>query len=248
MNRPHKKTAVVTGASRGIGAAVATLLAEDGCHVVVNYLGSERQAVALCDSLARRGLSCAPFKADVSVRKEAAALIDFALSTFKGADILVNNAGIAQQKLFTDITPAEWEGMFAVHVNAAFHCCQAALPYMLGRKSGCIVNIASIWGMTGASCEVHYSAAKAALIGFSKALAKELGPSGIRVNCVAPGAVDTDMNRGLSGEALQMLCDETPLGRLGTPLEIAQCVRFLCSDHGAFLTGQVISPNGGLVV
>lgn len=248
MSIPHKKTAIVTGASRGIGAAAAELLAESGCGVVVNYLHSERRAHELCGMLTRRGLSCAPFRADVSVRDEAFALAAFALDEFGGADILVNNAGTAQQKLFTDITPDEWDGMFAVSAGAAFHCTQAVLPYMLHRKSGCIVNVSSIWGITGASCEVHYSAAKAALIGMTKALAKELGPSGIRVNCVAPGAADTDMNSGLSGGDIRLLCEDIPLGRLGTAREIAQCIRFLCSDGAAYVTGQVLSPNGGIVI
>lgn len=248
MDALRKKTAIVTGASRGIGAAAAELLAESGCSVVANYLHSERRAYELCDALTRRGFSCAPFRADVSVRDEAFALAAFALDRFGGADILVNNAGIAQQKLFTDITPAEWERMFAVSVGAAFHCTQAVLPYMLRQKSGCIVNVSSIWGITGASCEVHYSAAKAALIGMTKALAKELGPSGIRVNCVAPGAADTDMNSGLSAGDIELLREEIPLGRLGSAREIAQCIRFLCFEEAAYVTGQVISPNGGMVV
>lgn len=248
MGRNNKKTAVITGGSRGIGAATAILLAEKGCNVVVNYVHSKEKAYSLCDSLAKRGLSCAPFMADVSVRANAIDLIDFALNTFGGADILINNAGIARQKLFTDITPGEWDEMFAVHVDGAFHCCQAALSYMIKEKSGSIVNVASIWGITGASCEVHYSAAKAALIGFTKALAKELGPSGIRVNCVAPGVVDTDMNCGIPADSLQEIYQSTPLCRMGTPEEIARCVSFLCFDDAAFLTGQVISPNGGLLV
>jgi len=248
VNTPHKKTAIVTGASRGIGAAAAELLAESGCGVVVNYLHSERRAYELCDTLARRGLSCAPYKADVSVRGEAFALAAFAVNEFGGADILVNNAGIAQQKLFSDITPDEWERMFAVSAGAAFHCTQAVLPYMLRRKSGCVVNVSSIWGMTGASCEVHYSAAKAALIGMTKALAKELAPSGIRVNCVAPGAADTDMNKGLSAEDMRLLRGEIPLGYIASAREIAQCIRFLCSDEASYVTGQVLSPNGGMVI
>lgn len=248
MDALRKRTAIVTGASRGIGAAAAELLAESGYSVVVNYFKSERRAHELCETLARRGFSCAPFKADVSVRGEAFALVAFALDRFGGADILVNNAGIAQQKLFTDITPDEWERMFAVNVDAAYHCTQAVLPYMLRQKSGCIVNVSSIWGMTGASCEVHYSAAKAALIGMTKALAKELGPSGIRVNCVAPGAADTDMNSGLSAEDIGLLCEQIPLGRLGRAREVAECIRFLCSDEATYVTGQVLSPNGGIVV
>ena len=159
-------------------------------------------------------------------------------------DVLVNNAGIAQQKLFTDITEDDWRRMFAVDVDGVFRCCQCALPHMIHEKSGCIINIASIWGEIGASCEVHYSAAKAAVIGLTKALAKELGPSHIRVNCVSPGVIDTEMNAMFDEETMRDLCESTPLGRIGSPEDIAAAVSFLASDAASFITGQTLSVNG----
>ena len=158
---------------------------------------------------------------------------------------LVNNAGIASQKLFTDTTPEEWNAMMGVHAGGAYYTCRRALPSMIRSRRGSIVNLSSIWGLTGASCEVAYSAAKAAVIGLTRALAKEVGPSGVRVNCVAPGVIDTDMIAGLSEDTRRELAEETPLGRLGTPEDVAAVVAFLLSDEAAFLTGQVLSPNGG---
>ena len=163
-------------------------------------------------------------------------------------DILVNNAGIAAQKLFTDVTADERDEMMAVHVRGAFLCCRAALPHMIRQKWGRIINIASMWGQVGASCEVPYSAAKAALIGLTKALAKEEGPSGVTVNCIAPGAVDTDMMAGFSAQDREALCEETPLCRLGTPQDIAAAAAFLASEQAGFITGQVLGVNGGFVV
>lgn len=167
---------------------------------------------------------------------------------YGGVDILINNAGVAQQKLFTDITAEDWAAMIGVNLTGVFHCTQAALPYMIRQKRGSIVNVSSIWGLCGASCEVHYSAAKAGVIGLTKALAKELGPSHITVNCVAPGVIDTEMNGGLDSEALAALAEETPLGRIGTAEEVAESVWFLAGGGAPFLTGQVIQPNGGIVI
>ena len=186
--------------------------------------------------------------ADVSQKSDVELMFSQIQNEFGGVDILVNNAGIAQAKLFTDITEEEWDKMFSVNVKGIFNCTKAALPYMIHKKSGKIINISSIWGITGASCEVHYSASKAAVIGLTKALAKELGPSGITVNCVAPGVVETDMCALLSPEDISALKDETPLGCIGTPDDIAKTVLFLASGGGDFLTGQVISPNGGMVI
>ena len=163
-------------------------------------------------------------------------------------DLLVNNAGIAQQKLFSDISEEDWDTMFAVNVKGMFHCIQAVLPRMIHYKRGKIINLSSIWGMVGASCEVHYSAAKAAIIGMTKALAKEVGPSGIQVNCVAPGVIDTPMNAQLDATALDALVEETPLERLGTPLDVAHMIAYLASPQADFITGQVFSPNGGFVI
>ncbi len=162
--------------------------------------------------------------------------------------ILVNNAGVAQQKLFTDISPSEWRDMMSVHLDGTFYCCREFLPAMIKRHSGAIINISSMWGQVGGSCEVHYSAAKAGVIGLTKALAKEVGPSGIRVNCVAPGVVRTDMLRDFSEEDLQILADDTPLMRLGTPEDIAETVAFLASVKASYITGQIIAPNGGYVI
>ena len=168
--------------------------------------------------------------------------------TLGDPDILVNNAGVAWQKLFTDVTAAEWDAMFGVCVKGAFHCCQAVLPHMIRQKWGRIINVSSMWGQVGASCEAPYSAAKAALIGLTKALAKEEGPSGITVNCVAPGVIDTEMMAAFSAGDKAVLAEETPLGRLGTPEDVAAAIAFLASEAGSFFTGQVLCPNGGFVV
>ena len=175
-------------------------------------------------------------------------MVDKINSRFGGVDVLVNNAAVAQIKLFSDITSDDWDNIFNVNVKGMFNCTKAVLPYMIHQKHGKIVNISSIWGITGASCEVHYSASKAAVIGLTKALAKELGPSGIQVNCVAPGVVNTDMNAELSKEDIEQIADETPLGVIGNASDIANTVCFLASDKADFITGQVISPNGGLVI
>ena len=167
---------------------------------------------------------------------------------FGQVDVLINNAGVAQQKLFDTVTPEEWRRLFAVNVDGVYHCCKCALPGMLRRHAGVILNVSSMWGIAGASCEVAYSASKAAVIGLTKALAKEVGPSGIRVNCIAPGAVDTEMNAHLSEADLALLREETPLGTLGEAEDVAKLALFLASSAGKFLTGQVISPNGGLVI
>ena len=243
-----EKTAIVTGASRGIGAAAALALAAQGCRVAVCCRTRRDSAESGAARIRAAGGTAAVFCADVS--DEAAVRTMFAQveQTLGPADILVNNAGVAQQKLFTDITAAEWDAMFGVCVKGAFHCCQAALPHMIRQKWGRIINISSMWGQVGASCEVHYSAAKAALIGFTKALAKEEGPSGITVNCVAPGVVETDMMAVFSPEDKAALAEETPLCRLGAPEDVAAAVAFLASDAGAFFTGQVLAPNGGFVV
>jgi 3-oxoacyl-[acyl-carrier protein] reductase len=175
-------------------------------------------------------------------------MVETAKELYGAIDVLINNAAIAQQKLFTDITEEEWDSIFAVNVKGVYNCCKAVVPHMVSQKDGVILNISSVWGMVGASCEVHYSATKAAVIGFSKALAKELGLSGIRVNCIAPGVIDTDMNAGLSPDTLAQLKGETPLARIGTSKDIAALALFLASSEASFITGQVISSNGGFVI
>lgn len=244
MNR----VALVTGGSRGIGRAAAAALAREGFAVAVNYCNNEQAAKSCVEDIINAGGCAHAFRADVSDRAQVAAMIDNVHQTLGRVEVLVNNAGIAQQKLFRDISDTDWDRMFAVNVTGAFHCIQAVLPDMLSKKSGAIINLSSIWGITGASCEVHYSAAKAAIIGLTKALAKELGPSGIRVNCVAPGVIHTDMNSELDSDTLAGLCEETPLGVIGSPEDAANAVVFLASLKARFITGQVLSPNGGFVI
>lgn len=239
-----KKIALITGASRGIGRACAIALDKEGYQVVINYNNSKGQA----DKLAKELSNAIAIKADVSKGVEVNDMLEKIYSTFGTVDVLVNNAGIAQQKLFTDITEEEWDRMFDVNMKSMFHLCKGVLPKMIQQKYGKIVNISSMWGETGASCEVHYSASKAAVIGFTKALAKEVGLSNINVNCVAPGVIMTEMNGALDEETMQELKEETPLNCLGTPENIADVVAFLVSDKAQFITGQVIGVNGGIVI
>lgn len=242
------KTVLVTGGSRGIGAAVCERFAQEGWKVAVNYNRSKEQAEALTKQLVARGCDAYAVGADVSDRVQVEQMVKDVMECFGKINVLVNNAGIAQQKLFSDITDSDWNNMFDVNVKGMYYCCQAVLPGMIHSKSGAIINVSSMWGITGASCEVHYSAAKAAVIGFTKALAKEVGLSGIRVNCVAPGVVATDMNQNLTQQTLDELKEETPLGLIGTPEDIANSIWFLAGEESRFITGQVISPNGGLVI
>jgi len=242
------KTVIVTGSARGIGRAAAMAFAENGYGVLVNYLHSRDQAEALAGSLRDKGASALACRADVRDRAQVKRMVETCLSAFGGIDVLINNAGISRQALFTDITEAEWDAMMDVHVKGTFHCSQCVLGHMLEKKAGNIINVSSVWGMTGASCEVHYSTAKAAVIGFTKALAKEVGPSGIRVNCIAPGIIQTEMNGFLTKDETRALIEQTPLQRFGTAGEIARCMLFLASDAADFITGQVLSPNGGFVI
>jgi 3-oxoacyl-[acyl-carrier protein] reductase len=238
------ETVLITGASRGIGRETAKLFSKNGFNVVINYNKSEKDALELLSEIK----NAAAIRADVSNRKEVFEMIEKANSIFGGIDILVNNAAVAGQVLFQDISEEEWDRIFDTNVKGTFNCAQAVLPHMLHKKSGKIINISSIWGITGASCEVHYSASKAALIGFTKALAKELGPSGITVNCVAPGIINTDMNSSIPNEVMDALKEETPLGKIGYPEDIANTIFFLASKKADFITGQVISPNGGFLI
>lgn len=239
------KVVLVTGGSRGIGAAAVRAFAQAGCRVVLNYRSRKDEAEALAAQYPGQIL---PIQADVADREAVFAMFEQTERTWGPVEILVSNAGIAQQKLFTDITPQEWQRMLDVHLNGAFHCCQRALPHMIQKKWGRILLVSSMWGQVGGSCEVHYSAAKAGLIGLTKALAQEEGPSGITVNCIAPGVVDTDMMADFGPEDRQALADETPVGRLGTPDEVAQALVFLAGEQAGFITGQVLGVNGGLVV
>lgn len=231
------KTVVVTGGAGGIGAGISRRFASAGYRVFIGYNRAKEAAAALAGEIGGTALWLDVRSAQSVQAFKAAA---------GRADVLVNNAGIAAQKLFTDISEEEWDAMFDVHVKGAYRLCRAFLPDMIREKRGSIVNITSMWGQVGASCEVHYSAAKAALIGMTRALAKELGPSGIRVNCVSPGVIETAMLADFSDADKAALKEETPLGRLGTPDDVAQAVLF--AAEADFLTGQVIAPNGGFVI
>ena len=244
----YNKTAVITGSSRGIGKAIATAFAENNYNVIINYNKSENEAVKLKEELLNKGYSCEIFKADVSDFEQAKSLIDFAISTYGKIDTLINNAGISQIKLFTDITKQDWDTMLSTNLSSIFNCTQPAVKNMLHYKSGSIINISSMWGICGASCEVHYSAVKAGVIGFTKALAKELAPSGIRVNCISPGVIMTDMMKDFSKEDLNLIKEDIPLGSFGTPSDIANLALFLADDKAKNITGQNISSNGGQVI
>lgn len=238
-------TVLITGASGGIGSAVAQRFAQAGCRVALHYHHAQIQALALEERLRRSGADVFAVQADVTDERETQAMAQAVRRRLGLIDVLVNNAGIAQQKLFTEIAPAEWDAMFAVHARGAYNCCRALLPDMVREHRGSIVNVSSVWGVTGASCEVHYSAAKAALIGMTKALAKEVGPSGIRVNCVAPGVIDSAMNGRLGDETMRQLEEETPLCRIGEPEEVARAIYFLASEEASFITGQTLGVDGG---
>lgn len=242
------KNVLITGASRGIGRAAAELFAREGYGVAINYNNSADAAQSLANTLRGKGAHAVAFKADVSDMEQVRIMVEHCEAEFGHIDVLINNAGIAQQKLFTDLTTEDWNRMFAVDVTGVFNCCRLVLPSMIGRHSGKIINVSSIWGICGASCEVHYSAAKAAVIGLTKALAKEVGPSNIQVNCIAPGIIGTQMNAALTPADQVALCDETPLGRFGSPDDIAAAMLFFASHAADFITGQILSPNGGFVI
>ncbi len=243
------KTIIITGAAKGIGRAIAKDFAYSGYNVCVNYNTSEKEAKELCDELAKAGCSVIIYKADITKRDEVDKMVDYVIGTFGNIDVLVNNAGISEYKLFVDISQQELERMLNVNILGTFNMTQSVLKKsMLPRKDGTIINISSIWGMVGASLEVAYSTSKAAIIGMSKALAKELAPSNITVNVVAPGAISTDMLSTLSDEDMKVLKDEIPLGKIGAVEDVAASVKFLASYEARYITGQVISPNGGLVI
>ena len=235
---------LISGGDRGIGAAAARAFWQAGYRVTVLYHTHAEAAAALEKELP--GLLAV--QCDVASRASCEVAFHTVEQAVGHVDVLVSNAGIAQQKLFTDITPEEWQHMLDVNLSGAFHLCQLALPGMIRRKAGRILTVSSMWGQTGGSCEVHYSAAKAGLIGLTKALAKEEGPSGITVNCVAPGVIDTDMMAAFTAEDKAALAEETPVGRLGSADEVAQLLVFLAGESAGYITGQVFGVNGGLVI
>lgn len=237
------RVVLITGGSRGIGAAAVRRFAAGGDRVVINYCRSREKAEALAAETGGWAV-----EADVSDPVQVGRMVDNVLEKFCQLDILICNAGIAQQKLFGDLTDQDWRRMFAVNVDGIFYAIRAALPHFIHRKAGRILTLSSMWGQVGGSCEVAYSAAKAAVIGLTKALAKELGPSGITVNCVSPGVIDTEMNANLGPEDLAVLAEETPLGRVGRPEEVAEALWYLASPGAKFITGQILAPNGGLVI
>lgn len=242
----ENKVILVTGGSRGIGENIVKELAKQGHKVILNYNKSEEKAKKIKKELKINNYQIEIFKADVTKRDEVSNMIKFCIKTFGRIDVLINNAGISQIKMFTDITNEDWENMIQTNLTSCFYTIQEALKYMINEKNGCIINISSIWGTIGGSCEVHYSAAKAGLQGMTKALAKELGPSNIRVNCIAPGIIDTDMNSKLNEQDIENIKEEIPLEKIGKPENITSCVKWLIEDE--YTTGQTIQINGGWAV
>lgn len=237
------KTVFITGGSRGIGRAMVELFSENGYNVAFTYKSSEEEARLLGEKC-----SALPIKADSASETEINNAVKAAIDAFGAVDCLINNVAISSFSLFTDVTAEEWNNMFSVNVTSAFLYTRAFLPGMIKRKSGRIINVSSMWGIVGSSCEVAYSATKAALIGLTKALAKEVGPSGITVNAIAPGVIDTKMNSALSEEDINALKDETPLMRIGAPRDVAEAALFLASDAASFITGDVMNVSGGYIV
>lgn len=234
-----RETVLITGASRGIGYATAELFAVNGYTVYANYRSSPKSLELLSEKLSERGCTLIPLYADVSNSND----VEHMVSQTNGVDILINNAGIAQFKQFVDMSETDWDNMMSVNLKSVYLCTHCVIPHMIKRKHGAIVNISSVWGVTGGSCEVHYSAAKAGVIGFTKALAKEMAPSGIRVNCIAPGVIETDMSKELSDYDRQLIKEQTPLGTIGLPDHIAQAALFLAENQ--FITGEILNVNGG---
>ena len=232
------KIAIVTGASRGIGREITKEISKKGIKVIANYFNSEKKAKELQEELKKEGIDIDIFKADVSKKEECKKIVDYTIKKYKKIDILINNAGVDKVQLITEATKEDWDYMINTNLYSAFAMCQETLPYMIHEKNGCIINISSIWGITGASTEVLYSITKAGLDGLTKALAKEVGPSNIRVNSIAPGYIETDMNKNYTKEEKEEMKNEIPLERLGMPIDIAKCINWLIED--IYTTWQVI--------
>lgn len=242
----NKGVVLVTGGSRGIGRTIVEILARRNYNVVLNYNNSEKNAKQIQRLLKEEDINIDIFKADVSKREEVKKLINFTIDKYENIDVLINNAGIDQVKLFTDITDEDWDIMMNTNLKSAFYTTQETVKYMIKNKQGCIINISSIWGIIGASCESHYAISKAGIDAMTKSLAKELGPSNIRINSIAPGIIDTDMNKNLSIQDLENIKEEIPLGKIGKTEDIVRCIEWLIKDN--YTTGQVISINGGWYV
>lgn len=241
-----QEVAIVTGASKGIGREITKELAQEGIQVIANYNKSEKEAKSLQEELAKKNIKLDIFKADVSKREEAKKLISYALEKYGKIDILINNAGISEYKLFTDETDEDWNRVINTNLYSAFIMSQEASYNMIHNKKGCIINISSIWGIVGGALEVLYSISKAGIDGMTKALAKELGPSNIRVNSIAPGMINTKMNSKFTKQEIEEIKEEIPLEKIGEPSDIAKCVKWLVKD--TYTTGQVISINGGWII
>jgi 3-oxoacyl-[acyl-carrier protein] reductase len=237
------KTAIITGGTRGIGKAIVYELIKKDFNIVLNYKNSDSLAGEIKQDL---GARVEIYKADISKRSEVQELIKYTLEKFGNIDVLINNAGISQEKMFIDLTDEDWNNMIQTNLTSAFYTIQEVLPTMIHNKSGCIINISSIWGLVGASCEVHYSVSKAGIDALTKSLAKELGPSNIRVNSVAPGIIATDMISCYTDEELENIKNQIPLEKIGKPEDISKCVAWLVEDD--YTTGQIISPNGGWII
>lgn len=237
------KTVLITGGSRGIGRAMVELFSKEGYKVAFTYKKSENEAKSLAETT-----GAVAIKADSAVESDVIYAVKVAREALGDIECLINNAGISSFSLFTDLTLDDWDNCLRVNLTGAFLYSKAVIPSMISKKRGFIINVSSIWGLVGSSCEVHYSTTKAALIGMTKALAKELGPSGIRVNAIAPGVIATDMNLAVSEDALNELRDETPLMKIGVPEDVARAALFLASDSSSFITGEVMNVSGGYVV
>lgn len=241
-----EKVAIITGASRGIGREIAKTLARKGIKIIANYNKSEKESKELKEQLQKEGYEIEIFKADVSKKEQCEELVKYTLKKHKKIDILINNAGIDKYQLITEVTQEDWNEIINTNLYSAFCMCQEVLPNMIHNKNGCIINISSMWGIVGASTEVVYSISKAGLDGLTKALAKEVGPSNIRVNSIAPGYIETDMNKDYSEKEKLEIIENIPLEKLGKTEDIAKCVNWLIEDN--YTTGQIISINGGWVI
>ena len=239
------KTAIITGASRGIGAETARLFAKNGFYTIINYNKSQDEAIALKNELVSQGCAVDIFKADVAVFEECQSLVDFAIKKGKKIDVLVNNAGIAQIKPLFDMLVQDYQVMMDTNFKSVFNMCKIVSNCMVSQKYGKIINVSSVWGEVGSSCETVYCASKAAVTGFTKALAKELGPSNINVNCVAPGFIQTEMNKDIDEEVVGEIIEETPLMRVGKAVDVANAIMFLADEKSSFITGQVVYVSGG---